>query len=127
LSGTGGYSLLWTKEDRSDMIKCDWQHGSMVIVPHDRCFHQHFNTGTNRARYLALKRGNLGVNTPDERDDSSHTSIQQGGWQVEYQDEDREIHEIFEKELKAHGTTCRMKAFIPWCSGVVGPMSERET
>ena len=28
LSGTAGYSLLWTKEDRSDMKKCDWQVGS---------------------------------------------------------------------------------------------------
>jgi len=35
LSGTGGYSLIWTKEDRSDMIKCDWQLGSMVTVPSD--------------------------------------------------------------------------------------------
>ena len=37
LSGTGGYSLIWTKDDRSDMIKCDWQVGSMVTVPNDNC------------------------------------------------------------------------------------------
>ena len=53
--------------------------------------------------------------------------MKEGGWQVEYEDEDREIHAIFEKELAAHGATCRMKAFIPWCTGEVGPMSERDT
>jgi hypothetical protein len=46
---------------------------------------------------------------------------------LEYEDEDREIHEIFEKELAAHGATCKMKAFIPWCTGEVGPTSERDT
>ena len=25
------------------MIKCDWQLGSMVTVPNDNCYHQHFN------------------------------------------------------------------------------------
>ena len=61
LSGTGGYSLIWTKEDRSDMIKCDWQLGSMVTVPSDNCYHQHFNSGTTRARYLALRPGDMGL------------------------------------------------------------------
>ncbi len=129
LSGTGGYSMVWTKEDRSDMVKCDWQFGSLVIVPNDNCFHQHFNTGTNRARYLALKKGNLGIVGPGsrERDESSNISIKEGGWQVEYEDEAREIHEIFEKDLKAHGAPCRMKAFVPWCTGEVGPTKERDT
>ena len=129
LSGTGGFSMVWTKEDRSDMVKCDWQFGSLVIVPNDNCFHQHFNTGTNRARYLALKKGNLGIVGPGSRegDNSSNTSIKEGGWQVEYEDEDREIHEIFEKDLKAHGAPCRMKAFVPWCTGEVGPTKERDT
>ncbi len=127
LSGTGGYSLVWTKEDRSDMIKCDWQLGSMVVVPSDNCFHQHFNTGTNRARYLALRSGDQGLNSPRGGGPSqlADRSLKEGGWQVEYEDEDREIHEIFEKELAAHGATCMMKAFIPWCTGEVGQTSER--
>ncbi len=129
LSGTGGYSLVWTKEDRSDMVKCDWQYGSMVIVPSDNCFHQHFNTGTNRARYLALRPGNMGISSPGggSQASGSYTSIKEGGWQIEYQDEEREIHEIFEKDLKAHGAPCRMKAFIPYCTGEVGPTSGRDT
>lgn len=126
-SGTAGYSLIWTKQDRSDMIKCDWQVGSMVIVPGDDVFHQHFNSGATRARYLALRSGNQGLISPGSPDTQfADKSIKEGGWQVEYEDEDREIHEIFEKELAAHNAPCRMKAFIPWCTGEVGPTSERD-
>jgi mannose-6-phosphate isomerase-like protein (cupin superfamily) len=38
LSGDAGFSLLWTKEDRSDMRKADWKKGSMVVVPSDGTF-----------------------------------------------------------------------------------------
>jgi mannose-6-phosphate isomerase-like protein (cupin superfamily) len=128
LSGTAGYSLVWTKEDRSDMIKCDWQVGSMVIVPSDNCYHQHFNSGSTRARYLALRSGDQGLNTPKGGGgENADRSLKEGGWQIEYEDEDREIHAIFEKELAAHGAACKMKAFIPWCTGEVGPTSERDT
>ncbi len=128
LSGSGGFSLVWTKEDRSDMKKLDWQHGSMVVVPSDNCYHQHFNTGTNRARYLALRSGDQGLNSPRAGGgDGADKSIKEGGWQIEYGDEEREIHEIFEKDLKAHGAVCKMKAFVPWCTGEVGPTSEKET
>jgi mannose-6-phosphate isomerase-like protein (cupin superfamily) len=128
LSGSGGFSLVWTKEDRSDMKKLDWQHGSMVVVPSDNCYHQHFNTGTNRARYLALRSGDQGLNAPRAGGgDGADKSIKEGGWQIEYGDEEQEIHQIFEKDLKAHGAPCKMKAFVPWCTGEVGPTSERET
>jgi quercetin dioxygenase-like cupin family protein len=128
LSGTAGYSLVWTKEDRSDMVKCDWQVGSMVIVPSDNCYHQHFNSGSTRARYLALRPGDMGLNTPKGGGgENADRSLKEGGWQIEYEDEDREIHKIFEKELTTHGAPCKMKAFIPWCTGEVGPTSERDT
>jgi mannose-6-phosphate isomerase-like protein (cupin superfamily) len=128
LSGTSGYSLVWTKEDRSDMVKCDWQVGSMVIVPSDNCYHQHFNSGSTRARYLALRSGDMGLNTPKGGGgENADRSLKEGGWQIEYEDEDREIHQIFEKELVAHGAPCKMKAFVPWCTGEVGPTSERDT
>ena len=129
LSGTAGYSLIWTKEDRSDMIKCDWQVGSMVTVPSDNCFHQHFNSGTTRARYLALRPGDMGLYKKGRGGggENADKSLKEGGWQIEYEDEEREIHKIFENELKQNGATCKMKAFIPWCTGEVGPTSERDT
>ena len=126
LSGDSGFSLLWTKEDRSDMVKCDWQIGSIVIIPSDGTFHQHFNSGTKRARYMALRGGNGGFYAPNQRA-TADVSIKEGGIQVEYEDEDREIHEIFEAELAKSGAQCNMKAFIPYCTGVAGVTSERDT
>jgi mannose-6-phosphate isomerase-like protein (cupin superfamily) len=128
LSGDSGYSLIWTKEDRSDMIKCDWKVGSMVTVPNDGTFHQHFNSGTKRARYLALRSGDGGFNAPGYGGwAGADTSIKEGGWQVEYEDEDRQIHEIFENQLAEKGVTCNMAAFIPYCTGVAGATSEADT
>src|SRR5438046_422951 len=110
------------------LFKCDWQVGSMVIVPSDNCYHQHFNSGTTRARYLALRSGDMGVNSPrGGGGEFADRSMKEGGWQIEYEDEDRDIHQIFEKEIAANGATCRMKAFVPWCTGEVGPTSERDT
>ena len=53
--------------------------------------------------------------------------MNEGGSQIEYEDEERAIHDLFEAELTSVGATCRMKAFIPWCTGEVGPTSERDT
>ena len=124
LSGDSGFSLLWTKEDRSDIIKCDWKVGSIVIVPNDNTFHQHFNSGTKRARYMALCDGDGGYNMPNRRV-GGDVSIKDGGIQVEYEDEAREIHAIFEDELAKNGVQCNMKAFIPYCTGVSGITEER--
>jgi mannose-6-phosphate isomerase-like protein (cupin superfamily) len=128
LSGESGYSLLWTKDDLSDMRKADWKVGGMVIVPGDDMFHQHCNTGNTRARYLAIYNGSMGLYTPhSNRGWLADKSVKEGGWQIEYADEEQRIHEIFEADLVEHGVTCKMKAFIPWCTGEVGPTSERET
>jgi quercetin dioxygenase-like cupin family protein len=127
LSGVG-FSLLWTKEDMSDLRKCDWKEGGMVIVPSDACFHQHFNTGTTRARYLALRPGTSGHYPPQGGGGrKADLSIKEGGWQIEYEDEDPRVHQIFEAELAKHNAPCRMKAFVRNCHGEVGPTSERET
>jgi hypothetical protein len=53
--------------------------------------------------------------------------MKDGGRQIEYEDEAREIHEIFEAELAAKGAPCRMKAFIPYCTGEVGPTVQSDT
>ena len=128
LSGDAGYSTLWTKEDRSDLRKADWKVGGMVIVPGDDMFHQHFNTGNTRARYLAIYNGTMGLYKPRaNRGWLADKSVKEGGWQIEYEDEARENHATFEADLAVHGATCRMKAFIPWCTGEVGPTSDRET
>ncbi len=42
--------------------------------------------------------------------------VKAGGAQIEYTDEDRDIHELFEAELRRNGAPCRMKDMVPWCT-----------
>ena len=111
--GGVGFSLLWWPGQ--EKIKVDWKKGSLVIVPADGMFHQHFNTGTEPARYLAMIAPN---NTP-AIGEGGIVSISKGR-QAEYEDEDRDIHEIFEAELKKHGAQCKMAEFVPWCTAKAG-------
>jgi mannose-6-phosphate isomerase-like protein (cupin superfamily) len=110
LSGVG-FSLLWTKEDMSDLRQCNWQEGSMIIVPSDECIHQHFNTGTSRARYLAFHPGHMGMWKP-RPGGRSGVSEQEGGWQIEYEDQNPMVNEIFEAELAKNGSQSRMAPFF---------------
>ena len=129
LSGEG-FSMLWTKDDSSDRTKADWKRGGMVIVPSDACWHQHFNTGPGRARYLAMHPGDQGAYSKISRAAGrrgNDVSIKEGGYQLEYEDEDRQLHEIFEADLERNGAPCLMKAFVPWCTGEVGPTEAKYT
>jgi mannose-6-phosphate isomerase-like protein (cupin superfamily) len=117
LSGDAGYSLTWTKDDMSDMRKADWKVGSMVIVPSDACYHQHFNTGSRRARYLALGYGAgggmPGVIAPFAGSGGADVSIKEGGMQVEYDDENPLVLDMFEEECLKHGATPNMRRYFP--------------
>ena len=46
-------------------------------------------------------------------------SEREGGGQVEYPDENPEIHHLFEEELAEHGVTCRMEELSPFCTSAV--------
>jgi len=93
LGGTG-YSLLWF-DGETEPRKVDWQDGS-VLSPKDMEYHQHFNTGPTRARYLALRLGQLdarhylgfGREQPD---------------QIEYEEEDPTIYKDYEQECATSG------------------------
>jgi mannose-6-phosphate isomerase-like protein (cupin superfamily) len=112
LSGQG-FSLLWV--DDEPVQRFDWHPGSLFVAP-NQWFHQHFNTGAEPARYLALRTGSYRYVTADAVD-GADVDIKEGGWQIEYRDEDRQIHATFEAELAKSGATCRMRPMVPWCTG----------
>jgi len=113
LSGQG-YSLLWP--EHGEMVRANWKPGS-VVVPPNQWFHQHFNSGAEPARYMALRwnswRYRFAVINSDTPVD---VSLKEGGAQIEYEDEERKIHEIFESALAKVGAPCRMGSMVPWCA-----------
>jgi len=112
LDGTG-YSLMWQAGETPR--KFDWHEGT-IIVPPENWFHQHFNGGPKPARYLALRWAGskkfLGMRKVYGVDEST----KQGGDQIEYEDEDPNIHVDFEGALAPTGATCEMSAVHPFCS-----------
>jgi quercetin dioxygenase-like cupin family protein len=125
LSGQG-FSVLW--QDGEEYRKSDWRKGGMVIVPSDDCWHQHYNTGLSRARYLALRPGDMGLYPPPGTMPRANEVVWDGGGQqIEYEDEDPRLHEMFETDLAKNVAPCRMKAFCSTCTGEVGPTNERDT
>jgi hypothetical protein len=106
--GGKGHSLLWP--EGSEIQRFDWYDGT-VIVPPERWFHQHFNTGRTPARYLAL-RWNSRKHRLGTKDYGTDESIKSGGDQIEYDDEDPKIRKMFEEELAREGIQSRMDTVI---------------
>ncbi len=102
LNGSG-YSLLWFPGDR-ERVKVDWKPGS-IFSPRNGEYHQHFNTGPTPARYLAYTFGGLVVSDTEDSGDGARLSEREGGWQIEYEDEDPEIFALFEQECTRNGAT----------------------
>ncbi|OGQ77658.1 MAG: hypothetical protein A3F90_16905 [Deltaproteobacteria bacterium RIFCSPLOWO2_12_FULL_60_19] len=108
LSGKG-YSLMWREGE--PMQRFDWGPGSLVVPP-DRWFHQHFNAGSEPARYLALRWGSkkfYGI--MGEGSDRPFKSIKLGGDQIEYEDEDPVVRRMFEEALAQAGIESKMAPF----------------
>jgi len=107
--GGEGYSLMWPEGE--PIKRFDWHDGS-VIVPPERWFHQHFNTGATPARYLALRWGSRKHARPMGQNYGTDESVKAGGDQIEYADEDPQIRRMFEQELAKRGVACRMDDVI---------------
>jgi gentisate 1,2-dioxygenase len=105
-----GYTLFWYEKDQ-DYKRIDWEHG-VVFVPTDGIFHQHFNTGSNPARYLAIALGSMRYPFVDSKrklfGGGVDTSVEDGGNQIEYENQDPRIHEIFLNELAKNGVKSNM-------------------
>jgi mannose-6-phosphate isomerase-like protein (cupin superfamily) len=100
-----GYSLFWYPGD-ADYQRVEWQPG-WLYAPPDQMFHQHFNTSSAPSRYLAVAWGSIKYPfTTDKKvqfGEGSDTDISVGGRQIEYENEDSRIREIFVDALAQHG------------------------
>lgn len=111
LSGTG-YTLLWPR-DGGEKMKIDWQAGTL-FAPLEVWFHQHFNTGREPARYLAFKAGGSKKFRGIRKDSKgSAISVKKGGRQIEYEDEEPEIRQMYKAELAKTGAPWLMSDFFP--------------
>ena len=114
----GGYSLLWW-EGETDFTRVDWKYGT-VFPPLENQFHQHFVTSQEPSRYVATAIGSLRYPwTKRQRDfnfagkdgkkHGSTRSIKDGGGQIEYEDQDPRIHQIWLEEMRKAGVTPRFE------------------
>jgi hypothetical protein len=100
-----GYSLVWKEGEKPTRV--DWRPGALFAPP-DLWYHQHFNTGPEPARYLALKsKGSpehpcrLGAPGPNAEPELFV------GNQIEHEDEEPWIYDLYVEELRKNGGTLR--------------------
>lgn len=116
LSG-GGYSLLWD-DGETEFQRVDWTFGT-VFPPADMQWHQHFVTTNEPSRYVATafggiryptldRRRQLVIGKPGEKQLLSR-SVKEGGTQLEYEDQDPRIHELWLEEMRKAGITPRLE------------------
>jgi oxalate decarboxylase/phosphoglucose isomerase-like protein (cupin superfamily) len=103
LSGEG-YSLMWPEGEEPQ--RYEWEVGTLIVPP-NMWFHQHFNTGTTPARYLAFKHEGVAIRNA-QGVPKAWISRRAGGDQIDYIDEKPEIRRIFAAELAKHAIASRM-------------------
>ena len=103
LSGEG-FSLMWPEGDA--LRRYDWQVGSMIVPP-NMWYHQHFNTGTTPARYLAFKHEGVAIRNA-QGVPKAWISKRAGGDQIDYVDENPAARQLFATELAKHGLASQM-------------------
>ena len=78
-----------------------------MIVPPNMWFHQHLNTGTTPARYLAFKYEGVAIRNA-QGVPKAWISRRIGGHQIDYADESQEVRDLFAKSLAANGLSSHM-------------------
>lgn len=104
-----GHSLMWPEGEK--IQKYDW-HEASLFVPPEMWFHQHFNVGSEPARYLALKPFSSRKFPGLSKQFGPSESTKAGGGQIEYEDEDPAIRQMFEGELSKRGYQSRMDQLL---------------
>ncbi|MEO6410922.1 MAG: cupin domain-containing protein [Burkholderiaceae bacterium] len=103
LSGQG-FSLMAPEGEEPQ--RYDWEEGSMIVPP-NMWFHQHFNTGTTPARYLAFKAEGVAIRNA-QGVPKAWISRRIGGDQIDYADESPQVRSGFAQALAAVGLESRM-------------------
>jgi mannose-6-phosphate isomerase-like protein (cupin superfamily) len=111
-----GYSLMWPSQagirpyesgNEDQVVRVDWREGS-AFCPPDQWFHQHFNTGDESAKQVAIRYGSTdhpagfaaGLKTKANRDIvPTRTSFRAGGTSIEFDDEDPRIFADYKKTI----------------------------
>jgi oxalate decarboxylase/phosphoglucose isomerase-like protein (cupin superfamily) len=101
-----GFSLMWPEGEAPQ--RYEWKEGSMIVPP-NLWFHQHFNTGTTPARYLAFKAEGVSIRNA-QGVPKAWISRRLGGDQIDYADESPNVRRVFEDALAARGFASRMEA-----------------
>jgi hypothetical protein len=108
-----GYTLMWYEGD-TEFERHEWRHG-FVFAPPEGMLHQHFNTGPERARYLAISMGSNRYPVLTHKvkiKQAPDASVQEGGAQINYEDQDPRIHAIWLRELAKTGVPSRMGKYF---------------
>jgi len=100
--GGEGYSLLW-KDDVEQRMRVDWKPNSLFVPP-PYWWHQHFNTGSVPARYLAVRWGSV-KHPLDHSYDKIAVSEAEEGDQIEYANQAPIIHEQYVAECAKRGVS----------------------
>lgn len=95
------YTLMWVEgESPVESIRIDWKPGVVFAPPSDH-FHQMFNLSGKPIRYMAMTIGSVRYPVLEWRRKAipvSDVSVAAGGSQIEYEDEDPRIRELFVRE-----------------------------
>ena len=108
LSGVG-YSLMWPQGQ--PIKRYDWRPGSLVVPPAN-WFHQHFNAGAEPVRYLALRWGSQKYHEMwGEGKGKVDIDVKLGGNQIEYEDEDPIVPQMFQEACVKAGVKNLMEKY----------------
>ena len=100
-----GFSLMWPEGE--EPRRYDWKEGTLIVPP-NMWFHQHFNTGTTPARYLAFKSEGVAIRNA-QGVPKAWISRRVGGDQIDYADESPKVRQWFADALARHGIKSRME------------------
>lgn len=104
MSGTG-YSLMW--QEGEEPRRYEWGKGTMIVPP-NMWYHQHFNTGSEPARYLAFKHEVVSIRNA-QGVPKAWISKRLGGDQIDYADESPVVRNMFKDALAEIGLEPRME------------------